>query len=139
METIPCIFGHGFSDEVAIVENGFQGKRCSKCKLIYISPRPSPDEVINLYREDQAHLKAAYHVEFNPVAAMAAGNHLRLIKWAIKKQGRDIKGRSLLEIGCGGGHLLTEAKKACLETFGIELNTAQAQHVQNNLGISCES
>ncbi|GAI49710.1 unnamed protein product [marine sediment metagenome] len=41
MEEIMCIFCEKESDQVVIKENGFKGKKCPTCGLIYISPRPT--------------------------------------------------------------------------------------------------
>ena len=56
MNEIKCIFCDTKSDRVAIRENGYQGKQCPDCGLIYISPRPSLQEVIDLYGHDEAHI-----------------------------------------------------------------------------------
>jgi SAM-dependent methyltransferase len=133
LEEIPCIFGHGFNDEIAIEENGFKGRRCKTCRLIYISPRPSKQAIFDLYHHDKAFLPASRHTNFNPVAELAAHHHIQFFKKLMPRQS------SVLEIGCGGGHFLNEAKKHGYIPFGIELNPHQAVYVQNECGIPCES
>jgi SAM-dependent methyltransferase len=140
METVPCIFGHGFSDDVAIEENGFEGRRCPACGLIYISPRPEPSEVLNLYYHDRAHLAATNHLRLNPAAELAAAAHFGAI-YNTDRYYHAIgeEPLSILEIGCGGGHLLKRAKAAGLEAFGVELNPRQAEFIRNELGIACDT
>ena len=140
METISCIFGHGFSEDVVIEENGFQGRRCPVCKTIYVSPRPEPREIFDLYHHDRAHLSAAHHIRYNPAADLAAKAHFD----AIYNQhpyyhSKGEQPLSFLEIGCGGGHLLKLAKGAGLDTFGVELNPAQAGYIESELRIPCET
>src|SRR3954469_17924952 len=139
LEEIPCIFGHGYNEDVAIEENGFKGRRCKSCGLIYISPRPVPGEIIDLYRHGEAHSPALYHVGPNPTATLTAKHHLAELKKIIPPVGPDGKKRSILEIGCGGGHFLKEAKKAGYEVFGLELNPLHAGHIESKLGIPCDT
>jgi SAM-dependent methyltransferase len=133
LEVIPCIFGHGFNEEVAIEENGFKGRRCRSCGLIYISPRPRREEVFDLYHHDKAHLPSAHHLQAKPDATLAAAHHLRILRRL------RLPPASILEIGCGGGHFLKAAKEAGYEPYGIELNPFQAEHVRTKLGIACET
>ncbi len=50
MEDISCIFCKtSQKDRIVIEENGFMGKKCSRCGLIYISPRPTLLEIDRLY------------------------------------------------------------------------------------------
>lgn len=140
MQTIPCIFGHGFSEDVVIEENGFQGRRCPTCRTIFISPRPEPEEVFDLYHHDKAHLPAHHHIGFNPAAELAARAHID----AIYNSGRNYHSKgekplSILEIGCGGGRFLQLAKERGLDPYGVELNPHQAQYVNEQLGIPCET
>ena len=135
MESIPCIFGHGFSENTVIEENGFQGRRCPICGLIYVSPRPDPKEVVELYQQDKAHLSAEHHLSFNPAADLAARTHFHAI---YNSNSVSRKPLSILEIGCGGGRFLQIARENGHEVFGIELNVNQARHVQEKLGIPCE-
>ena len=133
METIPCIFGHGPSDEVAIEEDGFKGRRCRTCGLIYISPRPLPEEIFDLYHHDKAYWPADHHLQEKPVTTLAAKHHLRILRRLHPPPA------SILEIGCGGGHFLRAARDAGYEAHGIELNPMQAEYLRAKLSIPCES
>jgi len=133
MEEIPCIFGHGYSDRVVIQENGFQGRRCAVCGTIFISPRPEPGEVFDIYAHDKAYLPSSKHVAPSPLADFAARHHLRIIR-RLKRPPA-----TLAEIGCGGGHFLRAAREMGYDVCGVELNPYQSEHVRSNLGIPCES
>jgi SAM-dependent methyltransferase len=136
MESIPCIFGHGYSDDVVIEENGFQGRRCPGCGLIFISPRPDPREVLELYHQDEAHLSAEHHHGYNPSADLDARTHFHAI---YNSNSVSRKPLSILEIGCGDGRFLQVARENGHAVFGVELNPHQARHVQEKLGIPCET
>ena len=131
MEEISCIFCGIYSNNIVISENGYAGKKCRICGLIYVSPRPSKTEIANIYGHDNAQLSAQLHIEQKHAKNLQAHHHLALLKQYCKKG-------NLLEIGAGAGYFLAEAKKYGFEPFGIELNPTQAYFITNNLGIPCQ-
>lgn len=139
METIPCIFGHGYSSDVAITDNGFTGRRCPECATIYVSPRPDRAAIFDLYHHDNAWLPAAYHLGFNPVAELSARRHVAAIFDRSPFKLAGARRQSLLEIGCGAGYVLRIAKSRGVDAYGVELNPYQAEYVDQGLGIPCET
>ena len=133
MNSISCIFCSPSETEsrVVIEENGFSGRQCANCNLIYISPRPDLKEIHDLYGHDHAHIPADAHLQKNFGKSLHDRHMLSLLQ-PYKKQG------TLLDIGAGGGKFLLEAKKAGFDVFGIELNPNQNEYVQQALGIPCE-
>lgn len=131
MKEIPCIFCNTTSDIIAISENGYTGKRCAECDLIYLSPRPSFEEIIDLYGHDEAQITARQHIFDEHRKRLYAKHHLKVLQKYVK-QG------DLLEIGAGAGFFLDEAKKAGFNSFGLEFNPIQAQFMREVLHIPCE-
>jgi hypothetical protein len=113
METIDCIFcgPHESPDPVVIRENGFEGRQCQSCQLIYVSPRPSGDEVANLYAHDEAKTGAAVLRKGEYSRRLAAKHTLRMLR--SQKQGG-----SLLGIGAGMGFFCAEAKASGYVPYG---------------------
>lgn len=105
------------------------GRKCPTCGLIYVSPRPSPSEVRNLYREDRE--SAESHISAALLKRLHAKHNLHIIK-------KFIKNGSMLEIGSGAGYFLDEARKQRFEVYGIELNKIKANFIRNKLKIPCE-
>jgi SAM-dependent methyltransferase len=132
MEIIHCIFcGANHSpDPVVIRENGFEGHQCQACRLVYISPRPSADDIANLYAHDEAKTGAAALKKDEFSRRLAAQHALRMLR-AKKPNG------SILEIGAGMGFFCDEAKSAGYRPHAIELNRIQADHCES-LGIPTE-
>ena len=114
-----------------IEEDGYQGKKCHECSLIYISPRPMIDEVIDIYGHNNAHISAQSHIDGSYLKRLYARHSLRILK-------KFIKNGALLEIGSGAGYFLDEARKAGFDPHGIELNPEQARFMQETLHIPCE-
>ena len=131
MEEIQCIFCDEGSDQIVIEENGYKARKCPKCGLIYVSPRPSPSEIQNMYAHDEAHVSAEVHISGAFGKRLCARHNLRIIR-------KFIKDGSLLEIGAGAGYFLDEARKEGFEVYAIELNKTQADFIRSKLGISCE-
>jgi len=132
VETIECPFCPGAPSEPAIEEDGWTGRRCSSCNLIFLSPRPSPDEVAELYRSDSAHLSAESHIESHDSLINRVYNRhaLRLLR-------RHVRGGALLEIGAGSGAILELARDAGFDVYGVEANPAQAAYIRDVLRIPC--
>lgn len=133
MEAAACIFceTRQDADEIVIEENGFLGRKCISCGLIYTSPRPSPSQVINLYGHDKSHISAQHHIAEEFPKRLYARHHLSLIQ-------QYVQGGALLEIGAGAGYFLNEAKAAGFDVYGIELNRTQTDFIRHELGIPCE-
>jgi SAM-dependent methyltransferase len=131
LEEIKCIFCGIESSLVVIEENGYQGKKCPQCGLIYVSPRPSFDEVVRLYGDGQAHISSESHISDAFQKRLYARHNLRLIRPVVKRG-------ALLEIGAGAGYFLDEARKTGFHPFGLELNPVQAGFIRTELKIPCE-
>jgi len=130
-EEIECIFCNKTNNNVYIEENGYQGKKCLICNLIYISPRPTIDEMQFLYNHDNAQISARGHIDSEFEKRLYAKHNLKIVK-------KFITYGSILEIGCGAGYFLDEARKGGFEPYGIELNKVQANFINKALKISCE-
>lgn len=131
MKEIPCIFCDIVSTHIEIEENGYQGKRCPVCELIYISPRPSIEEIVDLYGHNSAHITAEEHILDEYRKRLYARHNLDKLK-------QFARNGSLLEIGAGAGFFLDEARNIGYEPYGLEFNPQQAEFMRSNLGIPCE-
>lgn len=131
MEDIPCIFCNTHRNLVVIEENGYTGKKCSQCALIYISPRPTRPEVLSFYEGNHAYVSAETHISGEISRRLYARHNLGIIS-------RYAKAGTLLELGAGAGYFIDEARKKGFEVYGIELNSIQADFIRNVLAIPCE-
>ncbi|MCX7017131.1 MAG: class I SAM-dependent methyltransferase [Candidatus Sumerlaeota bacterium] len=130
MEEIQCIFCAVASRDIVIVENGYTGRRCPQCGLIYVSPRPSSGETADRYGHDAAFVSAETHIRAEFLKRLYARHALRIIR-------RYVRRGAALEIGAGAGYFLDEARKVGFEPYAIESNPAQAEFIRNTLHIPC--
>jgi SAM-dependent methyltransferase len=123
------------SDSTPVIEdNGFTGRQCVQCGLIFISPRPTEQEMAELYHEGDAYLPPEF---FLATANTLAG---RLsARSAMNDVARHVSAGSLLEIGPGNGGFLAEAARRGFDVLGVELNTAQADFIRTHRGLRCVS
>ena len=128
-----CIFcDHPAGDDAVVIEeNGFEGKQCADCGLVYTSPRPSPDEVFDLYGHDEAGIPAQNHIRAAYVKRLYANHYLDLI-------GPHISSGNLLEVGAGAGFFLDEARRRGFTPHALEFNPDQAEFMRKQMDIPCE-
>ncbi len=132
MQEISCIFCNTRSEDVYVEENGYFGRRCPACHLIYISPRPEPEEVAGLYDDDREHAKFAANLhEQRPIRRFYARERFRYLL-------RHIQQGSLLEIGSGYGDFIEMAHRHGFQARGLELNPVLAEYINDYLKIPCE-
>src|SRR3954463_8345792 len=97
---------------------------CVECGTVQQPLLPAGDELHELYRDmsDDAYLGE------EPGRRATAAHLLDLI-------GAQVPGGRLLDVGCGPGLLLDEARARGYETVGLELSRASAQHGRDALGL----
>jgi SAM-dependent methyltransferase len=128
---INCIFCGKRSQRIAWEENEFTGKRC-ECGLLYVSPRPSLQEMIDRYNSKGANANACVRIESEFFNRLNSRHRLKLLQ-KFRTKGR------LLEIGPGAGYFLDEAKTKGFEPFGVEINLCQAKFIKEKLRIPVET
>ncbi len=131
MTEVDCPLCGSNDSQVVIEENGYQGRKCTSCGLIYVSPRPSLDKIHDLYGHDEASVTAESHITSAFPKRLYARHHLKLIQ-------RYLKNGKLLEVGAGAGYFLDEARKRGFNCHGIEFNPILAKYIRDHLLIDCE-
>ena len=81
LETIRCIFcGDPATAPVVIEENGFTGRKCPRCGLIYVSPRPKLSEILAIYEQDAACFRVNQRTCNNRLKRLQARHNLAIVK-----------------------------------------------------------
>lgn len=100
-------------------ENGYEG-RGTPCGMVYLEPRPGEDDV-------------RPHAELHGDGYYARNAALRM-----DFVQRFARGGRLLEVGCGAGYLLAEARRRGFEVAGVEPSAQCVEHVRRVYGIPVE-
>lgn len=114
----------GSSERIHIkTENGYPISRCGNCSLVYVSEIPKVDngKVIGEYYSGDSDEIEAGRVRYADVSKYL----LREIENIFPKKGR------LLDIGCGYGFFLVEARKNGWEVYGTELSEIAVEYVRD--------
>jgi len=133
MEEVGCLFCKTHVAEVFLEENGYAVRRCPRCGLIYLSPRPTPCEMAHLY--DAGASGGAVpeeHVRARPVARLIARHTLNIIR-------RFRASGDILEVGAGGGHFLREARRCGFAPHAVEVSGPLATFLSAELAVETEN
>jgi len=133
MEDVSCIFCGMGSQPVHIEQDGYSGRRCPQCGLIYLSPRPSKEEIVDLYGHNLAHAGARAHIKAEYEKRLIAKHHLNLFKQHAPNGGK------ILEIGAGAGFFLDEARKKGFNSYALEINPIYTTYLKDVLNIEVDN
>ncbi len=104
--------------------------RCQSCRAVH-QPSLSPGASLrDAYREMVDHA----YLEEEVGRRTTANRLLDLVDTIVP--GREPRARRLLDVGCGHGLLLDEARRRGYEAEGIELSASAAAHACDRLGLS---
>lgn len=116
----------------------FAVKACVDCSLFYLSPRLTREEAQRLYQSDTYFSGGNgvsgyddYRVQEDSLRAT-----FRKLLQTLTRQG--VCGGALLEVGCGPGYLLDEARGYFSERAGVELSPATAREAELRSGARIE-
>lgn len=133
MEEVNCLFCKEKKEKVFWEENGYLGRKCEKCEVIFISPRPNKEEMDKLYEHGMAGgADAKKHAAYSFYKDLMAKHTLGIIK-KFKQKG------DILEVGAGGGQFLRMSEKYGFSPFGAEINKEQADFISKKFMIEVEN
>jgi SAM-dependent methyltransferase len=101
------------------VPSRFDVRACGRCGLGWTDPPPADDELREAYGPAytwQARRGLIARVEARYRQALAQVDQARVVKLASRMAG----GRRLLDVGCGDGLLVSEARRLGLEAYGVD-------------------
>ena len=110
------------------MDQGYRICRCARCSLIYVTPQPV--------------LSGATDVSFHADSEVASDAAFRQEKSAVYAQGVAELNRlqpqrgAVLDIGCGFGLFLDQARDEGWEPYGIDVSDVAVAHARTQLGLS---
>jgi SAM-dependent methyltransferase len=141
METVSCNLCGANDSELVLegkdrlygIEGTFRLVRCRRCGLIYLNPRPGPDEMARYYPSDYiAYYRA---IEDEP-------SFLRRLdrRYGLHKRCRQVIRRAdgpgrLLDVGCATGVFLDGMRQRGWTVTGVEVNAEAARYARERLGL----
>jgi len=110
---------------------------CQGCGLAFQNPQPSDDELTEIYSPNYFIGSGADRrltVQFDVVKRGTARMQLSRIASYLSRLGRASRGGKLIEIGCGHGNFLIEAKSQGYDVQGLEFSKDAAKQANKKLG-----
>jgi SAM-dependent methyltransferase len=128
MESVDCILCEGAPVEPYAREQGYQAVRCVGCGLVFVSPRPSIEEMKALYEGQETKVDLYRHIASRDAKVAEALRALRTIQ-RYRQRGR------LLEIGSAAGYFLWEAKRRGFDVQGLDITRQFVEFSERVLGV----
>ncbi len=123
-------FRYGTSDGM------FTIVRCKKCKLAYINPRPTKDEIIRHYPHNyktRERLKKPALIENRLKQYKTKRNAL----FSKNPWHTDLPiGSTVLDIGCGSGDLLLRLKELSCNAYGIDVDEITSKYLRETMNLN---
>jgi 2-polyprenyl-3-methyl-5-hydroxy-6-metoxy-1,4-benzoquinol methylase len=106
--------------------------KCENCTLGILDPRPSKDELDNLYASNyfQTHYNSPLSLSSPEMKKRLMQEDHRLRFFRKFKHGGKV-----LDIGCGRGYFLLACRKAGYEVEGVDISATAASYVEGELKI----
>lgn len=112
-------------------EGGWAAVQCAGCGLVYVTPRPTEAELKRLYEGQDTHVDVAGQMRKRHRKCAEARASLR----TLERHGAIGRGVRLLEIGCGAGWFLAEARARGLDATGVDVNRHFVRFASEELGV----
>lgn len=117
-----------YRDAVPGLANVFALVRCGGCGLVRMDPAPTEAALRTYYAAYGEHMTAPGRPVMSEVEARARADADIADLQRLRSPGR------LLDIGCGGGHLLEAAAARGWEVFGVEASPAAVVALRDKFG-----
>ena len=133
--TCPVCSTSDFHARFAIIDNAIE--TCAACGLVLQNPQPSDNELAAIYGNHYfigSSDNDRYASQFEVVKRATARLQLGEIDAYCARHGLPKRAGHLLEIGCGHGNLLLEARAQGYQVAGLEYSPDAAQKANQKLG-----
>lgn len=109
--------------------------RCRNCGLMYLSPRPTVQEISAYYPTDYAAFRPAIEDEGFALMRFMRRRKLKQRRRLVEHFGQRPAGR-ILDVGCATGLFLHEMALTGWQTQGVELTEPAAEYARTRFGLN---
>lgn len=123
----PCRVCAGTHSGFLAKKDGYAFSRCADCGFVFLDPMPAPEALAAQYAGDGA-IDAGHYPKARSRMRRAAVKAWRF--------SRHIRGRDVLDVGCGGGFMVEAMRRRGARATGIDINPgaiayAERHHPEN--------
>jgi len=130
---IPCNLCGSADHQPYCPENGLGLVQCSRCGLVFVSPRPDPNELYALYGETYFHNDESGTVGYTNYLRDEA-NIRKTFAGRLAHLERFVKPGKLLDVGCAAGFFLDEAQGRGWAVQGLDVSSFAAHYAAERFG-----
>lgn len=131
---IPCNLCGSSQRQPYCPGNGLGLVRCQNCGLVYVSPRPDPNELYALYGETYFHNDESGVVGYSNYIADEA-NIRRTAARRLKRLSRWIQPGRMLDVGCAVGFFLDEARRQGWQPEGLDVSNFAVDYARTHFDL----
>jgi 2-polyprenyl-3-methyl-5-hydroxy-6-metoxy-1,4-benzoquinol methylase len=127
-----CILCRSHQRERLMEKDGWQVFKCGVCGLGFLDPRPSAEELLQLYNQEyfQTHC-----LEGGALGSESLKRRLSLEDWRLRLFRRFKPLGKVLDVGCGNGYFLAACREKGYQVHGIDCSGFAVQHAIKKLGL----
>lgn len=134
---IPCNLCGSDANHAFCPENGLGLVQCSRCGLVFVSPRPDPNELYALYGETYFHNDESSTVGYTNYLKDET-NIRKTFAGRLKHLQRFMQPGKLLDVGCAAGFFLSEADKNGWAVQGLDVSSFAVQYAKERFGFDVQ-
>ncbi len=98
----------------AFGKNGYDIFRCEGCGFLFVEPYPGEDEIRRFYNDNYRAASSSWYPKAGSRARRAFVKSFRFLRY--------VRGRTALDIGCGGGFMVRALARLGAEASGLDIN-----------------
>lgn len=132
---IPCNLCGSSQTEPYCPENGLGLVQCQNCGLVYVSPRPDPNELYALYGETYFHNDESGVVGYSNYIADER-NIRKTANGRIQQLERYIQPGRMLDVGCAVGFFMDEARQRGWQVEGLDVSNFAVEYAREQFGLN---
>ena len=114
----PCQVCGESAHEHVITHEGGRFYRCPSCRLVFMHPMPTADEIVDMYSRSESAGTSVYFEKIESKMRRARGRVTQIVR----RLGHAPAGRSFLDVGCSGGFTVEAARESGFRAHGIDLD-----------------
>lgn len=120
LESCPaCIEG---APRFAFAKSGYDLYRCSLCGTLFVHPFPSEEQIARYYNDNYRSASADFYPKAGSRARRALVKSLRFLRY--------LRGKSALDIGCGGGFMVNAFARLGAKASGLDISEASIAYAR---------
>jgi SAM-dependent methyltransferase len=114
-------------------KDGWQVYKCGGCGLGFLDPRPSPEQLTQLYNQEYFE---THCLEGGGLGADSLGQRLNLEDLRLRLFQRFKRRGKVLDVGCGYGYFLAACREKGYRVHGIDCSGFAVRHAREKLELN---